>query len=253
MRTKDNNEIQKMPNIPETMILVSNTHGLVPIVSKNNKTSIDASLKYMKLPTDVTLTKLDVVALGVPNISTLENTNKVNDAILKYYERFLKDKLENLEPINIAKRLRKIIKMANQQNQTDIEELVLSKKYRDEITRFLPYFHHTDKMYHIEEIQGGNNYSEKIFTRFTQEELDHFDVTEKDDQYINRINILNMDNMDIFMMLEQLGYVVDELTRTQIIEFLVGLGVKNIVSLDLACSITDSNERTTRRIRRNIY
>ena len=238
-----------MPNIPETMILVSNTHGLVPIVSK---TSIDSSLKYIKLPSDVTITKVDVVALGVPNISTLENTNKVNDAILKYYERFLKDKLENLEPIIVAKRLQKIIKKANHQNQKDIAELVLSKKYTDEITRFLPYFHHTDKMYHIEEIQGGKCYIEKIFTRFTQEELEHFDVTE-DDQYINRINILNMDNMDIFMMLEQLGYVVDELTRTQIIEFLVGLGAKNVVFLDLACSITDSSERTTRRFRRNIY
>jgi len=241
-----------MPNIPETLILVSNTHGLIPIIQNGDKNDIDASLKYMELPSNISLINVNIVALGVPNISTLENTNKVNDAILKYYEEVLKDKLENLEPIDIAKRLQKVIKMANLQNEKDIAELVLSKKYTDEIARFVTYFHHTDKMYHIEEIQGSNKYIEKIFTRFTQEELDRFDVTD-DNQYINRINILNMDNMDIFMLLEQMGYATDELTKSQIIEFLVGLGAKNVVFLDLACSITDSNERTTRRIRREKY
>jgi hypothetical protein len=115
-------------------------------------------------------------------------------------------------------------------------------------------------MYKIEQIHGGDSYIEKIFTKFTEEELE---IARKNDinengfetdasHCFNRINIVNMDGIDVFAMFEKMGYLLVELQFSDFIEFMNGLGVENVVFIDMSCNNIDIKDaRTMRRLRRN--
>jgi hypothetical protein len=61
-----------------------------------------------------------------------------------------------------------------------------------------------------------------------------------------------MENTDMFSLLEEMGYTLDEVKLSDVIEFASGLGIQNVIFVDLSCSVTDADDRTTRKLRRRL-
>jgi hypothetical protein len=71
--------------------------------------------------------------------------------------------------------------------------------------------------------------------------------------FINKIVLSNMENSDVFSLLEALGYTTDEIKHSELLEYLYGTGLENIIFVDLSCSLTDiGDKRTLRKVKRRL-
>ena len=99
------------------------------------------------------------------------------------------------------------------------------------------------------------NSGDKLFIKFSEGELinpDNFP-----EHYFNKIILYNLDEFNLFNMLESVGINVEQITMEQLMEFLVSLGVQNLIVVDLSCSVFNGNQkflsdRNIRQLRRNI-
>ena len=245
-----------MTQIPKTVFATSITHGIIPIT--NSAITTDPEFIYKTLPKHMNLIRINVTELGVSNISTLENTVNINDAICKKIHANIANQTTNL--LRTAVSIKNVIKRTNRENKQGIIQASGDAIYEEKQSLFADYLHSADNMYKIEQIRGGDSYIEKIFTKFTEEELE---IARKNDinengfetdasDCFNRINIVNMEGMDVFAMFENMGYLLVELQFSDFIEFMNGLGVENVVLIDMSCNNIDTKDpRTMRRLRRN--
>ena len=101
----------------------------------------------------------------------------------------------------------------------------------------------------------------KTFYKFAPEEIKQYELGEDitENSYFNKIVVYNMDGkVDIFELLESIGHQITEITLFDLIDLFHGMGVENLIFIDLSCAVFKNikgeliNERSIRTIRRTI-
>jgi hypothetical protein len=164
----------------------------------------------------------------------LDNNNEINDCILEDCEDY-GDVLEHIDPLFFATQMRDQISMINEQNKREVIQLASTPPFNTD-PHFLNYVKHSDQMFTIIETKGGEDYIDKLFHKFTQDEYAKHTKNYPFHKYFNQINIVNMDNIDVFSLLKQLGKHVDEILLSELLLLLEGMGVKRVIFVDLTCS-----------------
>ena len=129
------------------------------------------------------------------------------------------------------------------------------------IQRFV---HNKDNMYRITQFSKGDLIENKVFSKFTPEQIAKYGINEEqqqEDKGFNKIviyNFLDGSAMDIF----QLSPHVTEMSLSDLINFLLefalsaGVGIDNLILIDLSCSTfradQDLSSTATRCIRRGL-
>lgn len=247
---------------PKTILLGMNLHGEIKL-NKEKRPEI------RKLPPPIkSLTQLNAVSYGVPNVSRIENYNE----LIQLTSNFVDNQPIGLdstpeELFDYVSQLKQLLIKSSEPEIKNIEEyyrLFLSKNHYEnenndtnQRNSFARYIHSLDKSYTIKTTTNGSPIINKIFYKFSQDEQREIGETSP---YFNKIVLYNAGNMDLFELLQSVtGYEITEISLYDLIEFFVGVGgVENIVLIDFSCStFRDSNgnivnNRTSRALRREI-
>lgn len=245
--------------LPRTIILGTNLHGEIPLDEQGQPHTTPLQIK--------TLIELNAVTCGVPNVSTFETYDRLSNVVDEFIEAEplnWNEEHSRAELVSYTEQIRDLLVEDNAEERKDIEKQY-RKMRRSEPSalekHFESYVHTTEKAYKISAFKQGDTISNKLFYRFSPAELDQYDIDEDDiaDAYFDKIFVYNTDDkIDIFELLESIGYDMSEITLFQLIEMLPGIGVENIILIDLACNIfKDSNNtmlsaRSTRAKRREM-
>jgi len=211
---------------------------------------------YTTVPENLTVYTINSVAPGVPNISTLENYENLSEQIYAKVETIEDWNTVNAE--NLSEELKRLLVELNKEQSEEIIKLVqqnYSKRIKNE--HHANYAYHYDKSFQIKTYYGNQNIPNKLFLKFTENEIEQI---EQDDDiengYFNKIVLYNLEGQpDLFELLEAVsGNQFDRIDISQICDFFTSLGVENLIIVDLSCSIfrgeNPLSERETRYARR---
>lgn len=235
-------------SIPKTLIIGVFLHGELHLTD-------DGELNNDIVPEGICVNVINAVAPGVPNISTLEDYENIATQISRVIKRRKNyDKLTNYQTNKLSEDLRDMLVRENGDQANDIikehQHLYYKRKVRPELEKFV---HQYGNSFKIKTYLANDNIPNKLFTKFSEGEVINPDkIPEK---YFNKIVLYNLEESDLFTMLVSAGLDIDQITLGQMLEFLVSLGVQNLIIVDLSCSIikgnpeflTDRNIRLTRR------
>jgi hypothetical protein len=225
---------------PETLIICINTHGIVPTDVENN--ICKPMIRKMKYP--INMIKINATTYGVPFISSLNNTEMI---CLKLKQTVDKLNLNILSPYEISLILRKQCELLNRENTENIVKDSNKSKYLN------LYANYSQFMFNIVETTLDEDYIEKLFICFDDEKIKELDITEPDFIYFNTISLLNLDNVNLFELIQQLGFNKNQISLTNLIDVLYNMTeMKNLIIIDMTCSITEDNKRNDCRIRREL-
>ena len=266
----------------KTLVIGINLHGEIPI--DNN-----CEPEMIKVPNNYII-KLNTVAPGVPNISTIENYNNLGDIV----KRFVKENKWLNDPMK-SSRLEKKYKTRMLQFVTELKEKFIEEN-KDNIagieSEYFSYFlsskmgvlnvqrckkgvmpeshkhkkyfiHNTDRMYGITEFGKDDVIENKLFSKFSPEQIEQYGIDEDQlgyDKGFNKIVIYNFEDavtQDLFEMLHvSFGLELTEITLFDLIDLFTNMSVENLIVIDLSCSTFKSDKgltsRTTRCLRREI-
>uniref|UniRef100_A0A6C0DS34 Uncharacterized protein n=1 Tax=viral metagenome TaxID=1070528 RepID=A0A6C0DS34_9ZZZZ len=233
----------------KTFIVGINLHGEIPLDNSGNPQTKNVENKF--------IIKLNAVSPGVPNISTFENYNNLSDITRTAVEtnKWLREPMQSerlfegykKKMIDFVSDLKTKFIKENAENVKGIEK-EHSKKGRhnnisDDQENFLQ---NKDTMFTINRFETGDVITNKLFLKFTPDELSQLDI---DDNIIankgfNKIIIYNLSNSDVF---ELLGDEYKYITLFDLIDLLSGMGAENIIFIDLSCSVFTSNNKISKR------
>ena len=210
-------------NIPKTLVIGIYLHGVLPL-------NENGEIQTEKVPDGLCVTTINSVAPGISNISTIEDMENIATKLsISIKTRKNYDKLTNLQIKNLSENLRTLLVNTNKDQSSDII-----------------------KVYHR---QYSNSIPNKLFNKFSDGEL----INPKNfpEHYFNKIILYNLDEFNLFEMLESVGLDVEEISMEHLMVFLVRLGVKNLIIIDLSCSVFNGDakflsDRHIRQIRRQI-
>jgi hypothetical protein len=233
---------------PETVLLAVTSHGL----TKYNDDS--KQVITFNVPPDMKIIKLSAVAPGVCNLTEPESLDKTIERIVKKINKPVEFNKLLRDPVSYLEELIVLIKT----NEEDtINETINDKspdfdrKIRDD------YFHHRNKSYTIMEYNQNDPIINKDFVRNNRTELNRGAW----DFQISALNASEVGKPDLFNEITQRRTYADAdttITLEQIVDFLKGKGVHQIIIIDLSCSNFESetgdelNNREERNLRRNI-
>jgi hypothetical protein len=227
---------------PKTLIISINTHGIVPTDIENN---ISKPI-FKKLKHPINLFKLNAVTYGVPFISSLNNTEKIINAL-----KCIANKLDTnkISPQEISGIFKKQCIMLNSDNTKNIITDSNQSTYLN------LYANYSAFMFNIVETKVNKDYVEKIFLRFDEEKITDlsldYDIQYFD--YFNNIKLLNVEGVSLFDLLKQIGHEQTSISLTDLIDFLYNMTeMKNLIIIDLTCSNTENDRRNNSRIRREL-
>jgi hypothetical protein len=209
----------------EIVILCCNTHGdIYPEFIDRMET----------VPEGVKLYRINAVAFGVPNIQTISGLNRLNQIIKKYIQRF---KYQDESFVKFVSSLSAALK--NESNK-EYNSLYKDRCIIDKSEKFIRY---KDQRFTLSE---SHKYINKVYSKF--DEGCHKGV------YFNRLMLYKTDGyqIDILHILKTIGYELNHIKLSELVELLHGFGYKNILLVDLTCSTCDIDERSERIIRRSI-
>jgi hypothetical protein len=119
---------------------------------------------------------------------------------------------------------------------------------------FQQFAHQYDHSFRITTYDSGHKMPDKLYSKFGEgEALNPDNIEEK---YFNTVVLYNLEGeSDIFEILQSVGMDIDQITTSQLIEFLSSLGVENLIIVDFSCYVfkgeskhlTERNIRHTRR------
>ena len=226
-------------SIPKTLIVGLHVHGEIPLLSDGNPMT--------KQMINQSMIMINAVVPGVPNISTFANYNESSKRIAEIVASYSANEMNDSA---LANEIRNALIVSNEQNKKNIEN-----EYFNGLSLFQSFIHKYDNAFAMVEYKKGDLITNKLFYKFTQEELD----VVSDDPFFNKIIIYNMDETDLFELFSSLGYNMDEITLFQLLDCLHGMGAENIILIDQSCSVFKKDpgsaaisERETRYLRRNI-
>jgi hypothetical protein len=246
----------------KTLVVGINLHGETILDKDNNLET--------KISDNRFIVKMDAVSPGVPNISTFENYNKLIEITgnLVKSNDWLNDPMtsERLfvgsykeQMINFVKSIKRKFIEENEENVKGIEREYTKKKKNDQSLEHLQNFvHNKDSMFIISIIDKDETITNKLFSKFTKDELEQYNINEDKlaDDGFNKIIIYNLDNENMVDVFDLLGPEYTYLTLFNLIDLLNGMGAENIIFIDLSCSVFSSDnaitKRTIRTIRRRI-
>lgn len=222
---------------PETMIVVITSHGKIPI-----KTNSDGSQKpkLLTIPDGMTLTKISAVAPGICNYIDPDFAASIVREV-NYLSRYSEKKTTSEDIESLSEELRGKIK----------ELTLIDLKKRDksmgkdeaEATYLQQYNYHFDKICSKTSHSSCTKAIDKIYS-----------IGQLSSSYDDNILFLNTPDGDVDYFLE-----IDPPYRINLHSILLHLkskGVKNVIVIDLSCSVFSGNEpitaSATRLLRREI-
>lgn len=235
-------------SIPKTLFMGLFLHGELHLLD-NGELNMDT------VPDGMRVTVINAVAPGIPNISTLEDYENMATRISKVVKkRQYYDELTNYEINKVVVNLRDILVRENKVQSSDIIKVHQHLYYKNQVNVvFQKFTHQYGNSFNIKTYSANDKIPNKLFIKFSEGEVINPDNIEE--KYFNNIVLFNLDESDLFRMLVSVGLYIEQITLGQILEFLVGFGVQNLIMIDLSCStfkgksefLTERNIRLKRR------
>jgi hypothetical protein len=225
---------------PETLIVSINTHGIVPTdIDKNICKPIIQKMKY-----PVNLFKINATTYGVPFISSLNNTEMICWQLNQIANM---NNLDILMPYEISCIIKKKCEILNRENTKNII------KDSNKSKPLNLYSNYSEFMFNIVETKPNEEYVEKLFICFNDEKMKELNIDEEEFDHFNTIRLLNLNNANLFEMIKQLGFNQTQISLTDLIDVLYNMtNMKNLIVIDMTCSITEDDRRNDSRIRREL-
>lgn len=237
-------------SIPKTLIMGIFLHGELHL-------SDIGELNTDTVPHGMRVTVLNAVAPGIQNISTLEDYENIAIRFSKVVKkRQCYDKLTNDKINKVVVNLRDMLVRENKKQSNDIIKLHQHLYCKNQVNVvFQKFTHQYGNSFNIKTYLENDKIPNKLFIKFAEGEVIIPDNTEE--TYFNNIVLFNLEESDLFRMLVSVGLDIEQITLGQMLEFLVGLGVQNLIMIDLSCSTFKGKsefltERNIRLIRRKI-
>lgn len=222
---------------PETLIVCINTHGVVPTDIENN--ICKPMIRKMKYP--VNMFKINATTYGVPFISSLNNTEMICWQLKQTANRSKKP------PHEVSLILKKQCEILNRENTKNIIKDSNNSNYLN------LYANYSDFMFNIVETKPDEEYVEKLFICFDDIKMKELNIDEEEFDFLNTIRLLNLDNANLFAMIQQLGFNQTQISLTDLIDVLYNMTqMKNLIIIDMTCSNTEDDRRNDCRIRREL-
>lgn len=239
-----------MSAIPKTLVIGVFLHGELRM--KDN-----GELNNDTVPDGIRVTIINAVAPGVPNISTLQDYENMAIKISKIVKsRKNYDKLTKSQINYLSANLRNVLVS---ENKNQAAEIIKEHQYLYSRSKVNPTFQKFSNQYGnaftMKTYESNAIIPNKLFIKFSEGEVINPDNIEEN--YFNNIVLYNLEELDLFRMLLSTGLDINQITLGQILEFLVNLGVENLIVVDMSCSTFKGNpefltERNIRQIRRQI-
>jgi len=239
-------------NYPETALIVITSHGEIPI-TKDPITKENIPYTFI-IPNEISsITKLSVIAPGVCNIT---NTEDVDDFVKRLMEK-IKDPNEYngllTDPINYLNFLAQFNKEIENQVVMETIKEKHAKTENYDPTVHDDYVYHINKRYNVTQYKSDDEMLNKVYTRNNRTDLN---ISAWDHQMI-LVNALGKPDLFIEINGKSFQDKNSELVFSNVVEFLKNKGVKNIILIDLSCSVFESeatiSKRDERGIRRGIF
>jgi hypothetical protein len=225
---------------PETLIVCINTHGIVPTDIEDN--ICKPMIQKMKYP--INMFKINATTYGVPFISSLNNNEMIG------YHLNQTANMSNLNtktPHQVSLILKKQCEIINRENTKNIIKDSNTSKPLN------LYANYSDLMFNIVETKPDEEYVEKLFICFDDEKMKKLNIHEEEFDYFNTIRLLNLDNVNLFELIQQLGFNQNQISLTDLIDVLYNMThMKNLIIIDITCSNTEDDRRNDGRIRREL-
>ncbi|MFY7728046.1 MAG: hypothetical protein ACOVRN_00865 [Flavobacterium sp.] len=246
-----------MPEIRKTIVVGFNLHGEIILDKNNNPETMPVPNNY--------IVKLNVVAPGVPNISTFENYNDLGNITSNLVSKnnWLNDSMisamlqENYKSkmLQFVTELKEQFIDENKNNVKGVENEYFKRKNNEPFKHEQNFIYNVDSMYKISEFNKGDLITNKLFYKFTQEQLEESGAEEEYNTGFNKIVLYNFaDDGVIYDVFTMLGPEYQYITLFQLIELLTGMGVENLILVDLSCAVFSDklSSRNVRNLRRRI-
>ena len=225
---------------PETLIICINTHGIVPTDIENN--ICKPMIRKMKHP--INMIKINATTYGVPFISSLNNTEMICWQLKQTVNKLNLNILTSHETSHILKKQCEIL------NRGNTESIIKDSNKSKPLNLYANY---SDFMFNIVETKPDEEYIEKLFICFDDEKMKELNIDEEEFDYFNTIRLLNLENVNLFELIQQLGFNQTQISLTDLIDVLYNMTeMKNLIIIDMTCSITEDNKRNDYRIRREL-
>jgi hypothetical protein len=237
-------------NIPKTLVIGIYLHGVLPL-------NENGEIQKEKVPDGLCVTTINSVAPGISNISTIEDMENIATKLsIRIKTRKNYDKLTNLQIKNLSENLRNLLVNINKDQSYDIIKVYHRQYSKTQVkSSFQKFTYQYDNSFRIKTYDSFDSIPNKLFNKFSDGEL----INPKNfpEHYFNKIILYNLDEFNLFEMLESVGLDVEEISMEHLMVFLVRLGVKNLIIIDLSCSVFNGDakflsDRHIRQIRRQI-
>lgn len=230
--------------IPKSLIIGIYLHGEYHFEDVSEKINEDV------VPNKMHIAIINAVAPGVPNISTLKNYENMASQISNEIKQ-----VKNYNKLtNLSTTLRDLLVNIN---ENPSKEIIKNYHHSHSIHQsFKSFVYHYDNSFNIKTFDANETIPNKLFIKFIKGEIKNpHNIPEK---YFNHIVLHNLDGEpDLFDMLKSSGLNINQISLVQILEFLVHLGVENLLIVDLSCAIfvkqpRPLTERHVRQLRRHM-
>ena len=229
---------------PKIVVIAITCHGTIVI---NNETN---EAETFNIPNKMKIIKLSAVTPGVCNFTVDDDVDKFIKTILDKEHRKRMDK-QIKTPNTYVKTLANLYQ--NIEKETLIETIKASTDSNESIRK--EYIHNLDKRYKI--VNYNKKHPKMVNKLYTRNSKTEQNVSEWDFG-IFALNVLG--KPDLITLLKGRSYADNNVSVNleEIIYYLKGKGVEQIILLDMSCSNfeyednTSVNERTTRSIRNNL-
>ena len=237
-------------NIPKTLVIGIYLHGVLPL-------NENGEIQKEKVPDGLCVTTINSVAPGISNISTIEDMENIATKIsISIKTRKNYDKLTNLQIKILSENLRTLLVNSNEDQSSDIIKVYHRQYSKTQVkSSFQKFTYQYDNSFRIKTYDSFDSIPNKLFNKFSDGEP----INPKNfpEHYFNKIILYNLDEFNLFEMLESVGLDVEEISMEHLMAFLVRLGVKNLIIIDLSCSVFNGDakflsDRHIRQIRRQI-
>ena len=226
----------------ETVIIIATTHGYVPLEQGSSNKQKTPKYKTTTLTEDINIYKIDAVPLGIANVSVPSVTHDICQKIQQL--------TENVSLLTEPRLLVQLVKDILQESNAELTKQVLSdvQEFKDTNAisdKVVKYAANLDKRFVENEVSVGEDYIDKVFYLMDQVEIcaimeDFEDESNEISDCINKLLLVNADNLDIFDVLQNVlcDTELTALNMSNIIDFVVGFTqCKNIVFVDLTCNV----------------
>ena len=232
-------------NIPKTIVIGINMHGELHLKE-------DGTPNKEIIPNKFRATVINAVAPGIPNISTLEKSEELAEKIYKRIKRRKNwNKLTKSQIDSLSEMIKHLLVDTNKEESKEIikehQRLYSKHTVNKKFEQFANYYDHS---FRITTYDSGQKIPDKLYLKFGEGEV--LNPNNIDEIYFNKVVLYNLEGEpDIFEILQSVGMDIDQITTSQLIEFLSSLGVENLIIVDLSCYVFkgESKHLTERNIR----